>query len=341
MRRLQSGTGATTSRENDKCAQLERAAQEEWEQSCTELLARYDDLQPRLENLPFRGILAATLSPKLSACFLGSSWKTLASALGMSDTELQAVEERGERMSVAPLLLALQEPYPILGSITLGRLVQALRDLGRLDVLHRLEEPLATACLSVEPSLDSGLDSGLSSLQELGSGQLCLPEPKKCYSLLDTYLPQDGVSVLISHLPQDELLAQELAQRLQGEHGCRVIVEGQLAPPRHVDPLFLSDLVSKVDAIVPLVTPAYLAHHRDVRNTGQLEAAESPYEVYWLLQHRLVANAFSCHMLFPARAPGVEFAHVRAHHIFAKARALWNELPQLARLIRECKRLKT
>ncbi|EEC03792.1 hypothetical protein IscW_ISCW017523 [Ixodes scapularis] len=185
-------------------------------------------------------------------------------------------------------------------------------------------------------------------------------EDEPCVSLLDTLLPKgsadgddDCLTVLVNHLEEDCGMARELARRLEEDHGCQVLTQEQLQPARHMDPLLIEELVAKkwqttravtfqVDAIVPLVSSAYLRHHRQIRRTGRVQSDDSSatHELYCLLQHRLVSSSCLCHMIFPARAPGVSYGQVRGHFIFSKSLPLWGDVPRLALLMRDCRRLR-
>ncbi|CAN8032506.1 unnamed protein product [Ixodes persulcatus] len=174
-------------------------------------------------------------------------------------------------------------------------------------------------------------------------------EDEPCLSLLDTLLPKgsadgddDCLTVLVNHLEEDCGMARELARRLEEDHGCQVLTQEQLQPARHMDPLLIEELVAKVDAIVPLVSSAYLRHHRQIRRTGRVQSDDSSatHELYCLLQHRLVSSSCLCHMIFPARAPGVSYGQVRGHFIFSKSLPLWGDVPRLALLMRDCRRLR-
>lgn len=402
-----------------QCSRLERLAEKEWSDDRDRLLSYYEENQQRLDAIPF-GDVAAHMSPIVAGCFLGSTWKTLASSLGIPDTQLEGIEERARRVDLRPLQVALQELYPRLDaccqSNSVGHLVAVLRESERLDVLYKLLPPIRDKLKAKNPerdglfanggswppqkglradsfpSLDSGVGLSLGEetapawgaalpiapvgerrelrlLPSLGEDQVHRPpsdipdggpagvpeddadkdEDEPCLSLLDTLLPKgsadgddDCLTVLVNHLEEDCGMARELARRLEEDHGCQVLTQEQLQPARHMDPLLIEELVAKVDAIVPLVSSAYLRHHRQIRRTGRVQSDDSSatHELYCLLQHRLVSSSCLCHMIFPARAPGVSYGQVRGHFIFSKSLPLWGDVPRLALLMRDCRRLR-
>lgn len=74
-------------------------AEKEWSDDRDRLLSYYEENQQRLDAIPF-GDVAAHMSPIVAGCFLGSTWKTLASSLGIPDTQLEV------RLLHLPWLLA-------------------------------------------------------------------------------------------------------------------------------------------------------------------------------------------------------------------------------------------
>lgn len=411
--------GKAVSPGETQCSKLERLAEKEWSDDRDRLLSFYEENQRRLDAIPF-GEVAAHMSRIVADCFLGSTWKLLASSLGIPDTQLEGIEERARRVSLRPLQVALQELYPRLDaccqSNSVGHLVAVLRESERLDVLYKLLPPIRDKLKAKNPerdglftnggswppqkglradsypSLDSGVGLSLGEetvpawgaalpiapvgerrelrlLPSLGEDQVHRPpsdipdgslaglpeddadkdEDEPCVSLLDTLLPKgsadgddDCLTVLVNHLEEDCGMARELARRLEEDHGCQVLTQEQLQPARHMDPLLIEELVAKVDAIVPLVSSAYLRHHRQIRRTGRVQSDDSSatHELYCLLQHRLVSSSCLCHMIFPARAPGVSYGQVRGHFIFSKSLPLWGDVPRLALLMRDCRRLR-
>lgn len=411
--------GKAVTPEETQCSKLERLAEKEWSDDRDRLLSYYEENQRRLDAIPFSEV-AAHMSLIVAGCFPGSTWKPLASSLGIPDTQLEGIEERARRVNLLPLQVALQELYPRLDaccqSNSVGHLVAVLRESERLDVLYKLLPPIRDKLKAKNPerdglfanggsrppqkelqadsfpSLDSGVGLSLGEetapawgaalpippvgekrkpllLPSLGEDQVHRPpsdipdggpagvpeddadkdEDEPCVSLLDTLLPKgsadgddDCLTVLVNHLEEDCGMARELARMLEEDHGCQVLTQEQLQPARHMDPLLIEELVAKVDAIVPLVSSAYLRHHRQIRRTGRVQSDDSSatHELYCLLQHRLVASSCLCHMIFPARAPGVSYGQVRGHFIFSKSLPLWGDVPRLALLMRDCRRLR-
>lgn len=394
-----------------------------------QLLTFYKSNKDQLDDIDY-GKVAACLSSAVASCFLGTSWKVFASALGIPDSLLEGVEQRAKWVKVEPLQLALQEVYPSLKacsrSCTLGHLVEVLKESGRWDVLNKIrpqvqgllkEVASRTAYLkernrcqklesgtgapsSEELSLSSSLDSGVclsdvsvrdSVIPAEGTGkQAALPLPPgtrdngfaptgffsqptinasplnqndanlsfangrhdldaepASASLLDKILPKaepDKLTVLVSHLEEDTELARELAGILETEHGCCVLIQAEILPGIHTDPALIEDLIEKVNAIVPLVSRAYLNHYEHARRTTDLSSADSTltYEVYSLFLHRLVASSFRYHMLFPVRTPDVEYRDVRRHHIFSKSKVLCRkDIVQLVKTMHACEKYRS
>lgn len=404
---------------------LEADAYQEWLAANDQLLTFYKGNKDQLDDINY-GNVAAYLSSTVASCFLGTSWKVFASALGIPDSLLKGVEQQAKCANVEPLQLALQELYPSLKacsrSCSLGHLVEVLRESGRWDVLNKIRPQVQVllkeaacrraACLkernrcqklemvtcapsSEQSSLCSSLDSGVclsdvsardSVIIAEGTGkQAAMPVPPGTRnngfvpaaffsrpdinaspliqndanrsfvngrhdldsesapeSLLDKILPKaepDKLTVLVSHLEEDTKLARELAGILETEHGCNVLIQAEILPGIHTDPALIEDIIEKVDAIVPLVSKAYLNHYMHARRTTDLSSADSTltYEVYSLFLHRLVASSFRYHMLFPVRTPDVEYRDVRRHHIFSKSKVLCREdIVQLVKTMHAC-----
>lgn len=412
-------------RDND----LEAEAYQEWLAANDQLLTFYKSNKDQLDDIDY-GKVAAYLSSAVASCFLGTSWKVFASALGIPDSLLEGVEQRAKWAKVEPLQLALQELYPTLKacsrSCSLGHLVEVLRESGRWDVLNKIrpqvqvllkEAACRTACLkerdhyqkletvtsapsSEESLLCSSLDSGVclsdvsardSVIIAEGAGkQAAMPVPPgtrsngfvpvaffsrpginspplipndaslpfangrqdldsefTSASLLDQILPKvepDKLTVLVSHLEEDTELARELAGILETEHGCYVLTQAEILPGIHTDPALIEDIIEKVNAIVPLVSRAYLNHYEHARRTTDLSSADSTltYEVYSLFLHRLVASSFRYHMLFPVRTPDVEYRDVRRHHIFSKSKVLCREdIVRLVKTMHDCEKYRS
>lgn len=412
-------------RDND----LEAEAYKEWLAANNQLLTFYKSNKEQLDDIDY-GEVAACLSSAVASCFLGTSWKVFASALGIPDSLLEGVELRAKLVKVEPLQVALQEVYPSLKacsrSCSLGHLVEVLKESGRWDVLNKIlpqvqgllkEAACRTACLkernhcqqletvthapsSEESSLGSSLDSGIClsdgiardsviTAQDAGK-QAALPLPpgtrsngfvpmtffsrprivssppnhidadlpftngghdldaeSASASLLDRILPKaepDKLTVLVSHLEEDTELARELAGILETEHGCYVLIQAEILPGIHTDPALIEDLIGKVNAIVPLVSRAYLDHYEHARRTSDLSSADSTltYQVYSLFLHRLVASSCRYHMLFPVRTPDVEYKEVRRHHIFSKSKVLCKrDIVELVKTMHACEKYRS
>lgn len=176
----------------------------------------------------------------------------------------------------------------------------------------------------------------------LNNGECNQEEESICGSLIDKILPKtklDKLTVLVSHLEEDIDLAQELARILEEEHQCHVLTQAEILPAIHTDPTLIEDLIQKVNAIVPLVTRAYLDHYEHSRRTHDLNSADSmlTWEVYALSFHRLVSSSCLYYMLFPVRTPDVEYKEVRRHHIFSKSAVMCEkDLAQLVKNMHKC-----
>lgn len=422
-------------RDND----LEAEAYREWLAANDQLLMFYKSNKDQLDDIDY-GKVAACLSSAVASCFLGTSWKVFASALGIPDALLEGVEQRAKWVKVEPLQLALQEVYPSLKACSrncsLGHLVEVLKESGRWDVLNKILpqvqgllkeaacrtarlkqrnhcqklEALTCAPSSEESSLCSSLDSGVclsdggsvisgsvtrdsiitaqdagkqaalpllpgtrsngfvpmtffshprivssspgfadqnNADQPFANGRHHLDAESTSASLLDRILPKaepDKLTVLVSHLEEDTELARELAGILETEHGCYVLIQAEILPGIHTDPALIEDLIEKVNAIVPLVSRAYLNHYEHARRTSDLSSADSTltYEVYSLFLHRLVASSFRYHMLFPVRTPDVEYRDVRRHHIFSKSKVLCkSDIDQLVKTMHACEKYRS